>query len=146
VYPNGGSCKVCGSVQHRASDCPDDKRGKKGVAVDVAELELLERSLSGNAKEMVVGSGFGVGADEDDFMVVKQKVLEAERRKKPEQVKKVPKKRDRATDDGDEKRVNPVLEMVSAEKLTVIGAATAPAVPMQTTAPPVKRKAKVVKF
>jgi hypothetical protein len=133
-------------VQHRASDCPDDKRGKKAVVEDVAELELLERSLSGKAKEMVVGSGFGVGADEDDFMVVKQKVLEAERRKKPEQVKKVPKKRERVMDDGQEKRVNPVLEMAGTERLADISVPPAPAVPMPATVPPVKRKPKVVKF
>jgi hypothetical protein len=133
-------------VQHRASDCPDDKRGKKAVVEDVAELELLERSLSGKAKEMVVGSGFGVGADEDDFMVVKQKVLEAERRRKPEQVKKVAKKRERVMDDGEEKRVNPVLEMAGTERPAGISVPPAPAVLMQPTVAPVKRKPKVVKF
>ncbi|AFR93464.2 zinc knuckle family protein [Cryptococcus neoformans C23] len=57
VYVNGGACKVCGSTAHRAKDCPDDKRGK------APEFEPRKRG------EVVLGTGNGAGADEDDFMV-----------------------------------------------------------------------------
>lgn len=55
VYVNGGSCKVCGSVAHRANDCPDDKREKAAPERFHANTYL--------------GTGAGAGADEDDFMV-----------------------------------------------------------------------------
>ncbi|KAL1405478.1 hypothetical protein Q8F55_009110 [Vanrija albida] len=55
VYVNGGSCKVCGSVAHRANDCPDDKREKPAPERFHANTYL--------------GTGAGAGADEDDFMV-----------------------------------------------------------------------------
>ena len=29
IYVNGGSCRVCGSQQHRANDCPEKKRKKQ---------------------------------------------------------------------------------------------------------------------
>lgn len=57
IYVKGGSCKVCGSVKHRASDCPDDKRGKR-PEFDEARNEGVPS----------VGP-MDVGADEDDFMV-----------------------------------------------------------------------------
>ncbi|WWD16097.1 hypothetical protein CI109_100522 [Kwoniella shandongensis] len=57
IYVNGGACKVCGSVAHRAKDCPDDKRGSAAAG------EVRKRG------EIVLGTGTGAGADEDDFMV-----------------------------------------------------------------------------
>ncbi|KIR59831.1 zinc knuckle family protein [Cryptococcus bacillisporus CA1873] len=57
VYVNGGACKVCGSTAHRAKDCPDDKREK---------APAFEPRKQG---EIVLGTGNGAGADEDDFMV-----------------------------------------------------------------------------
>lgn len=32
IYVNGGSCRVCGSLQHLATDCPEKKRKKKNAA------------------------------------------------------------------------------------------------------------------
>ncbi|WVR05406.1 hypothetical protein IAU60_002421 [Kwoniella sp. DSM 27419] len=61
IYVNGGNCKVCGSVAHRAKDCPDDKRGVK----DEGEDDPPRRRKG----EIVLGTGGGAGADEDDFMV-----------------------------------------------------------------------------
>lgn len=146
VYPNGGSCKVCGSVQHRASDCPEDKRGKKFSDEEVGQLQVLERGLSGKSGEWVVGSGDGVGADEDDFMVVKRKVQEVERQKKPEK-KKVEKKQVRQEEG--EVKVNPMLEELEKASKTVVARqlpTITTQVPDAPVVPPVKRKPKVVKF
>lgn len=49
---------MCGSVKHRANDCPDDKRGKRPAY----DAEGAERSAAATAPK-------DVGADEDDFMV-----------------------------------------------------------------------------
>lgn len=79
VYPNGGSCKVCGKVDHRASDCPDDKRGKKpDEEADDYNEEL--KALGDENNGVVFGIGSGAGADEDDFMVVKRKRVELEKK------------------------------------------------------------------
>ena len=136
---------MCGSVQHRASDCPEDKRGKKLSEGEVGQLQLLERGLSGKAGEWVVGSGDGVGADEDDFMVVKRKVQEVERQKQPE--KKTVAKKQVRNDEG-EQRVNPMLEELeraqkAVEKQQPMVVPQVQAVP---AVPSVKRKPKVVKF
>lgn len=77
IYPNGGSCKVCGSVQHRAQDCPDDKRGKAPV---VTLTEAEEELLKMKDDAVVLGTGREAGADEDDFMIVKRKRTEVERK------------------------------------------------------------------
>jgi zinc finger CCHC domain-containing protein 9 len=53
VYINGGACKICGDVKHRAKDCPKIK----------AKEEATEGDFGGGWE------GRQVGADEDDFMV-----------------------------------------------------------------------------
>jgi zinc finger CCHC domain-containing protein 9 len=78
IYPNGGSCKVCGSVQHRAQDCPDDKRGGPAPAVVLTEAE--EELLKMKDDQVVLGTGREAGADEDDFMIVKRRRTEVERK------------------------------------------------------------------
>ncbi|KAI5453218.1 hypothetical protein NCC49_006243 [Naganishia albida] len=78
IYPNGGSCKVCGSVQHRAQDCPDDKRGAVPAAPTLTEAE--EELLKMKDDVVVLGTGREAGADEDDFMTVKRKRTEVERK------------------------------------------------------------------
>lgn len=69
VYVNGGSCKVCGSVAHRANDCPDDKRGPKPAFAegDGFGYDPTRRGPAGR-RENILGTGRGAGADEDDFM------------------------------------------------------------------------------
>lgn len=67
---NGGSCKVCGSVKHRANDCPDDKRPK---------AEAPPRGA------LLLGTGARAGADEDDFMVERREQHREQRREKREQ-------------------------------------------------------------
>ncbi len=89
-----------------------------------------------------------VGADEDDFMFVKRKVMESDARKpKVEKVKKV-KRKDR--EEPKEKVFNPLLEVekekerqpaISQQQVAAPQVATAAPAP-----PPVKRKPKVVKF
>ncbi|KAJ9102479.1 hypothetical protein QFC21_002879 [Naganishia friedmannii] len=84
IYPNGGSCKVCGSVQHRAQDCPDDKRGGPAPAVVLTEAE--EVLLKMKDDHVVLGTGREAGADEDDFMIVKRRRTEVERKHAEAQV------------------------------------------------------------
>lgn len=60
VYVNGGECKICHSVAHRAKDCPTQR----------PEPEQRERGGPRNA--IVLGVGEGAGADEDDFMVTRR--------------------------------------------------------------------------
>ncbi|WWC69270.1 uncharacterized protein I206_103208 [Kwoniella pini CBS 10737] len=61
IYVNGGECKVCKSVAHRAKDCPDDPRRQSTFQE--------EDKPSRKRGEIVLGTGNGAGADEDDFMV-----------------------------------------------------------------------------
>jgi hypothetical protein len=68
---------VCGKVDHRASDCPDDKRGKRPEEDDVND-EL--KALGDENGAVVFGIGSGAGADEDDFMVVKRRRVELEKK------------------------------------------------------------------
>lgn len=48
IYVNGGSCRLCGSTEHRATECPDNdkkKKKKRSESVDEVEVEdLLEQS------------------------------------------------------------------------------------------------------
>lgn len=59
---NGGKCKKCGSVRHRAGECKE---------ADTPRFKRLKGAEAGGA----AGSGSGggkrkaVGADEDDFML-----------------------------------------------------------------------------
>jgi zinc finger CCHC domain-containing protein 9 len=64
VYVKGGSCKVCGSVQHRANDCPDDKREKR-------------RKYDNNDDDETTIVAGDVGADEDDFMIKSREEIKA---------------------------------------------------------------------
>lgn len=76
VYVNGGACKVCGSVKHRANDCPDDKRPK-----------FEPGAMHG---KLAVGTGANAGADEDDFMVERRIQHREQRREKAEKAQKKP--------------------------------------------------------
>ncbi|BEI81294.1 hypothetical protein CcaverHIS002_0204540 [Cutaneotrichosporon cavernicola] len=60
VYVNGGACKICHSVAHRAKDCPT-QRPEPGFDVKPRGRPAL-----------VLGTGEGAGADEDDFMVTRR--------------------------------------------------------------------------
>jgi zinc finger CCHC domain-containing protein 9 len=42
IYVNGGCCRMCGSAQHRAVDCPEKKEPKKSAAKD----EPTEREVA----------------------------------------------------------------------------------------------------
>ncbi|TEB37207.1 hypothetical protein FA13DRAFT_1726299 [Coprinellus micaceus] len=65
VYPNGGSCKICGDTTHLAKECT------------VRKNEMVVKAA--------VGTGFGAGADEDDFMVLKRRTTEVERQEHVEE-------------------------------------------------------------
>ncbi|WRT67306.1 uncharacterized protein IL334_004274 [Kwoniella shivajii] len=68
IYVNGGECKVCKSVEHRAKDCPDDPRRQS----------TTEERAPRKRNEVVLGTGTGAGADEDDFMVESRQNLESD--------------------------------------------------------------------
>ncbi|WWC89769.1 uncharacterized protein L201_004695 [Kwoniella dendrophila CBS 6074] len=65
IYVNGGECKVCKSVEHRAKDCPDDPRRQSSSYNENDNEEGGKRKRG----EIILGVGQGAGADEDDFMV-----------------------------------------------------------------------------
>ncbi|PWN30450.1 hypothetical protein BDZ90DRAFT_215722 [Jaminaea rosea] len=70
VYPNGGCCKLCQSVEHLAKDCP---------------LRRSETTQASNATQGMWGAGRqwegqrGGGADDDDFHAFARKKWEVER-------------------------------------------------------------------
>lgn len=67
VYPNGGSCKLCGETTHLAKDCTLRKKIDGGAAA----LSLL-------------GTGREAGADEDDFHMIRRRNLEIDRDEREE--------------------------------------------------------------
>lgn len=73
MYPHGGCCKLCNSVEHLAKDCPLSIRAAPSSA---SALSLA--AMSGG----MVGEGVGdrqAGADEDDFHMLARKRAEVER-------------------------------------------------------------------
>ncbi|KAI0063545.1 hypothetical protein BV25DRAFT_1906973 [Artomyces pyxidatus] len=73
IYPNGGSCKLCGETTHLAKDC--------GL-----------RKPEPTARSVLLGTGRGAGADEDDFHTLKRKTIEIDREEHSEErVKKMAK-------------------------------------------------------
>jgi zinc finger CCHC domain-containing protein 9 len=159
VYVKGGSCKVCGSVQHRANDCPDDKREKR-----------RRYDNEDNGEVPVVGD---VGADEDDFMIKSREQIKAaaiaasiKEREKGKKKKHPPnnngprEKYNKAANQEEEgqgllaeiapasvpARVERTEEKAAPTPAVAVSAAPAP-VAAPTPAPPIKRtKPKVVKF
>lgn len=77
VYPEGGQCKVCHSVEHLAKDCPLDPRRMSHAAT-------VEAGGVG-----IVGDTRGAGADEDEFHLLAQQRAKANTCIPPKPVKKV---------------------------------------------------------
>ncbi|PWN22433.1 hypothetical protein BCV69DRAFT_281427 [Microstroma glucosiphilum] len=65
VYPNGGCCKLCSSVEHLAKDC---------------DLRSSSATVATNAT--VGGAKRQVGADEDDFIDFARRKVEVDREEK----------------------------------------------------------------
>jgi len=64
---NGGCCKVCKSVAHRAKDCPVEaaQKAEERKAGKADKEEVFGALARG---QPVLGTGEAAGADEDDFM------------------------------------------------------------------------------
>lgn len=63
VYPRGGECKICHSVEHLAKDCPTRSEKEKPA--------------------FVIGTGtIGGNADEDDFHVLSSRKTDIENKEK----------------------------------------------------------------
>lgn len=75
VYPRGGSCKLCSSVEHLARDCPLSLRAQPSGA---AELGIA--AMTG-AQELGEGERKS-GADEDDFHTLARRRVELARGEK----------------------------------------------------------------
>ncbi|EIN11442.1 hypothetical protein PUNSTDRAFT_83058 [Punctularia strigosozonata HHB-11173 SS5] len=67
IYPNGGCCKLCSQKTHLARDCPLRKA--------IADGDQTKRAL-------MVGTGKGAGADEDDFLALRAVDIEVDREEK----------------------------------------------------------------
>ena len=93
VYPEGGECKICRGKDHLAKDCSLRRDGTSGTLIYSAsqicpELTLLSHTgdpseqiamaLLPRATEEELLEGKPVGADEDDFHVLKRKRHEVE--------------------------------------------------------------------
>ncbi|KAI9442259.1 hypothetical protein H4582DRAFT_1927424 [Lactarius indigo] len=66
VYPNGGSCKLCGETTHLAKDC------------------TLRKKIDGGAAAALLGTGREAGADEDDFHMIQRRNLEIDKDERKE--------------------------------------------------------------
>jgi zinc finger CCHC domain-containing protein 9 len=40
IYVNGGSCRTCGSIKHRATDCPEKNKSKQQDKAEPTEQEV----------------------------------------------------------------------------------------------------------
>ncbi|KAK4686670.1 zinc finger CCHC domain-containing protein 9, partial [Tremellales sp. Uapishka_1] len=129
IYPNGGSCKVCGSVAHRASDCPDDKRGTKKEK---------------KSREIVLGTGTGAGADEDDFMVEKREEFGSRKNTNKRHAPAKNGERGPAKKPKPEEKVTEAVEHTGEQETRVAEAQEVVRKPVVQKAG--KSKAKVVKF
>ena len=81
VYPNGGSCKLCGETDHLARNC---KLRDKG-AVKTSSFNARRNSHKVNPAVMnttLLGTGREAGADEDDFHALKRKSAEVDKEEK----------------------------------------------------------------
>ena len=75
IYPNGGSCKLCGLTSHLAKDCELRSQGSLGRSVSARCLTSCMLYTDSTSKSaMLLGSVHGEGgADEDDFHILKRR-------------------------------------------------------------------------
>jgi hypothetical protein len=75
VYPRGGSCKLCSSVQHLARDCPLSLRAQPAgaAALGIAAMTGAQHLGQGDRE---------AGADEDDFHQLARRRVQLARQEK----------------------------------------------------------------
>ena len=79
VYPNGGSCKLCGETDHLARNCKLRDKGRDAAFDLIAHLNLCGVNSAVSGKTTFLGTGAEAGADEDDFHTFKRKSVQVEK-------------------------------------------------------------------
>lgn len=62
IYVNGGQCKHCSSIYHRASDCPNNKKVKSALS-DAEKLRMDENIGNVDLSELVEGEATDCNSD-----------------------------------------------------------------------------------
>jgi zinc finger CCHC domain-containing protein 9 len=73
IYPNGGSCKLCGETDHLARNCKLRNKGAVDTFGLIVHRNSCEADLATSGKTTFLGTGAEAGADEDDFHTFKRK-------------------------------------------------------------------------
>ncbi|CAO1617855.1 unnamed protein product [Parajaminaea phylloscopi] len=79
VYPNGGCCKLCQSVEHLAKDCP--LRSSSATAATNATIASSRGGINGER---------ALGADDDDFHAFARSKAEVDREEKQDRNRRQP--------------------------------------------------------
>ena|SRR5882762_5883788 len=84
IYPNGGSCKLCGDATHLAKNCGLMNNGQHTTYLRAfCCTQVWPTDANGNSSAILFGPPDGnVGADEDDFHTFKRRTAQIEMEEK----------------------------------------------------------------